>query len=168
MPWESVWVNGTENHRTFQLQVTAVTVSVETMNHRLQPGMSCGSTLHVSPTCHMTWLLPWWGSMFRKCVKSHRRHPAIPPSYPCPWMYFESFLLLTTLWLASSLGVLLEGGWRKITWGKLKNKWRIPSPVSVCVGSSALRIVVSLKISGLNCFNGIKVDYSKKRETIFM
>lgn len=22
--------------------------------------------------------LPWWGSMFRKCVKSCRRHPAIP------------------------------------------------------------------------------------------
>lgn len=44
----------------------------------MQPGMSCGSTLHVSPMCHVTWLLPWWGSMFGKCVKSPRRHPAIP------------------------------------------------------------------------------------------
>lgn len=33
MPWESVCVNGTEHQRTFQLRV-AVTVSVETMNHR--------------------------------------------------------------------------------------------------------------------------------------
>lgn len=44
----------------------------------IQPGMRCGSTLHVSPMCHVTWLLPWWGSMFRKRVKSCRRHPAIP------------------------------------------------------------------------------------------
>lgn len=40
--------------------------------------MSCDSTSHVSLGCHVTWLLPWWGSMFRKCVKYHRRHPAIP------------------------------------------------------------------------------------------
>lgn len=33
VPWESVCVNGTEHQRTFQLRV-AVTVSVETMNHR--------------------------------------------------------------------------------------------------------------------------------------
>lgn len=33
-PWASVCINGTENQRTFQLQVTVVTVSVETMSHR--------------------------------------------------------------------------------------------------------------------------------------
>lgn len=31
---ESVCINGTERQRTFQLRVAAVTVSVETMNHR--------------------------------------------------------------------------------------------------------------------------------------
>lgn len=31
--WESVCISGTENQRTFQLRVTVVTVSVETMNH---------------------------------------------------------------------------------------------------------------------------------------
>lgn len=33
MIWESVCISGTENQRTFQLRVTVVTVSVETMNH---------------------------------------------------------------------------------------------------------------------------------------
>lgn len=33
-PWASVFSNGTEKPRTFQLQVTVVTVSVETMSHR--------------------------------------------------------------------------------------------------------------------------------------
>lgn len=33
-PWASVCSNGTEKPRTFQLQVTVVTVSVETMSHR--------------------------------------------------------------------------------------------------------------------------------------
>lgn len=34
VPWASVFSNGTEKPRTFQLQVTVVTVSVETMSHR--------------------------------------------------------------------------------------------------------------------------------------
>ena len=131
------------------------------MNIGFQPGMSCGSTLYVSPVCHMTWLLPWWGSMFRKSVKSPRRHPAAPTSYPYPWMYFQSFLLLTTLWLASSQGALLEGKGKKITWGKLKKmKYTIPR---VCMGVlTALRIAVSLKIISLNCFHGIKLGYPKQ------
>lgn len=33
-PWASAFSNGTEKPRTFQLQVTVVTVSVETMSHR--------------------------------------------------------------------------------------------------------------------------------------
>lgn len=33
-PWAAACINGTENQKTFQLQVTVVTVSVETMSHR--------------------------------------------------------------------------------------------------------------------------------------
>lgn len=125
----------------------------------IQPGTSCGSTLDVSPMCHATWLLPWWDSMFRKCVKSHGRHPSIPASSPCPWVYFESFLLPTTLSLASSLGVLLEGTGRKNHWEnwKKKKKYNIPS-VCMC-GLQALRIGVSLKNSLFQCN---KVHYPQK------
>lgn len=90
----------------------------------IQPGTSRGSALHVSPMCHVTWLLPWWGSMFRKCVKSHRRHPAIPQSYPCPWIYFEIFLCHNIVigFLSGSLVVRRR---LESHLGKAKRKWSI-------------------------------------------
>lgn len=91
--------------------------------HQCVMGMAAVTVrLHVQETCEVSQTAP-----------SH------PPSCPCPWVSFESFLRLTTLWLASSPGVLLGGGKRK----SLGENWKksIPSPESACVGSSALKIV---------------------------
>lgn len=91
--------------------------------HQCVMGMAAVTVrLHVQETCEVSQTAP-----------SH------PPSCPCPWVSFGSFLRLTTLWLASSPGVLLGGGKRK----SLGENWKksIPSPESACVGSSALKIV---------------------------
>lgn len=75
VPWELVCINGTEHQRTFQLQVTAVTVSVETMNHRhstwdelwqhltrvtnVSHDMAVAMVrLHVQEMCEVSWKAP--------------------------------------------------------------------------------------------------------------
>lgn len=128
-----------------------------------EPGMSCGSTLHVSPMCHVTWLLPWWASMYKKGVKSSRRHPAILQSYPCPWMYFESFHCQEHCdWLLLWNSCWKEEG-RKSLWRSWK-KMNYTIPYVEDGSSSVLKIAVSFKITSLNCFSGITVCHVKEKK----
>lgn len=158
LPWalhvirDSVCISGTENQRTFQLRVTVVTVSVETMNHKYSTWDELWQYLTCVTMCHVTWVLPWWGSMFRKCVKTQIRHPAIFLSSPAHECILKSTAENVVIGFLSR--VMLEGE-------KSERKWSTLSPMSVWRGT--VQAVGAFKLI-FNSFVRIWVDCSKWRK----
>lgn len=133
--WESVCINGTEHQRTFQLQLTAVTVSVETMNHRHSTwdklwqhlgrvtNVSCDMAvamvrLHVQEMCEVSW-----------------KAPIHPRKFPMPMSVFWKLSAADNTVIGFLSGSLAGRNREEKSLGKLKKKKSITSPVSVCVGS---------------------------------
>lgn len=136
--WESVCINGTEHQRTFQLQLTAVTVSVETMNHRhstwaelwqhlrrvtnVSYDMAVAMVrLHVQEMCEVSW-----------------KAPIHPRKFPMPMSVFWKRSAADNTVIGFLSGSLAGRSGEEKSLGKLKkkqNKKRITSPVSVCAGS---------------------------------
>lgn len=97
----------------------------------IQPGMRCGSTLHVSPMCHVTWLLLWWGSMFRKCVKSCEGTQPFP-KLPMPMRVFWNLSTADNIVIGFLSGSLVGRSRKKGIWEKLREN-EVVYPHCLCV-----------------------------------
>lgn len=167
-PGVSAGTNGTENHRPFQLQVTVVAVSVETMSHRRS---NLGWAVAAPCVCHQC--VMWHGcchgegSRFGKRVKPRRRQPASPRDTQAPCTDFEIFLVPITLWLASSLRIFLETG--KGRRKALGESWRENKgypPRRLGVRAPGTMTGWQLLSISLSCPKIIKVDYAKKERGV--